>query len=332
MATTKGTKRLPAQVAKARALMEGQEITGDTLKATLGSGAFNVLANSFRSGLSPAAKEMYREQAATDRDRRDWIAQYVLDPETTTKVGYNRTEAFKSNKNVADELWLTEEQLGSAQFLNSTAQAKVLCESGDLTSREHENPSLAALGIKQYMYVDKKVRREDGTTEIAGVSATTSELTTENYNEVREHIAGSFGKPAQKRKAPPRPKEEESPEVKKFKAECGSRTVALRKCKALTDKASSDIGACKTYINKLNDKGYPAAIVEFMSTNVSKFQENVADAQKVYAAAIIKISKDMAIDDMIACREATEKAIASLELTHGEFKKGTLTDAKKLSH
>ena len=74
-------KAVPKAVAQAREELTtvGAEITGDNLKTVLTKATLNNLSNAFRTSMSAANKEAYKVLSG-DSERRNWLAQYVLEP------------------------------------------------------------------------------------------------------------------------------------------------------------------------------------------------------------------------------------------------------------
>ena len=55
----------------------------------------------------------------------------------------------------SEEVWLTQDMLAGPTWLNSAEHAKLLCNSGDLDSRKHSLPSLAAAGVLEYRWLNR---------------------------------------------------------------------------------------------------------------------------------------------------------------------------------
>ena len=98
----------------------------------------------------------------TDEERRSWLANYVLDPSSSSNQGFNRTEAFIGKQNDNKEQWLTQAQLESPAWLASVDHVKVLLDQNQLEERPHEMPALAAAGVKQYKFIWSLFKRSDG--------------------------------------------------------------------------------------------------------------------------------------------------------------------------
>ena len=101
----------PVQMARDALLAKGiTDVTADSLKAALSAKQYNALCNSFRTTMTPNTKKMY-SGLRTDMERRAWVAQYVVDPETACCQGYNRVEAINEKTQQGTEQWLHESEI-----------------------------------------------------------------------------------------------------------------------------------------------------------------------------------------------------------------------------
>ena len=151
---------LPKAVASVRSTLLERGVSLEGLSAkkvyeTLDPKEVNKLATSFRNTMSAAARQAYKE--VSPADRREWLAQYIVDPQLGTSVGFTQTEATNSRLSTAKEAWITEAEMGGPLWLNDTQAAKILCESGELPSRPHERPCLAAKGMLQFEFSKEMV-------------------------------------------------------------------------------------------------------------------------------------------------------------------------------
>jgi len=282
MAKADGGK-VPKAVCRARETLGqlGLDITGGNLKK-LPKDDLNKLATSFRAALADEARSGYK-QLQSDAERRDWLAQYILDPEIAACRGFNSTSSFTAQSKKGSSKWLTEAQIST--LLSDPSSAAILCESGDLESRPHEYPSLAAKGVKQYYYTADEDIAEAGVKDEAGVAAE-ADMTPKQFAEVKDHMCNNFGK-AGKRKTS-KPKVQESESAKRLKAVALARSSSLRKLKALSDKMHNDLAAAEKDIPKLREKGYPEQMQSFLADKVAEAKGWLKDASSVYAQEILK--------------------------------------------
>ena len=164
-------KQPPATVAKVREMLAAKEvpfhgISPQQLYQEVVATSLNVLASGFRNNMAPKVKEEF--MALSSQEKRDWISQYLVDPFAGLNHGFTRTMATDSRHSVGTVLWLTEAQLASPTHLNYASQAKTLVDSNSLPQRDHEEKTLALLGVKQYEYVVNKVVRKTGWQQEAG--------------------------------------------------------------------------------------------------------------------------------------------------------------------
>ena len=135
--------KVPKAVQNARVKVEnnGESMSPAALKRALTSAELNSLQTSFRAVMSAEAREGYR-QLATDDERRSYLCQFILDPEIAKTNGFNKSVAFDEAADVATEGWVTLEELGGPQYLNSRYHADIMAKT--LPERPHEVPELAA--------------------------------------------------------------------------------------------------------------------------------------------------------------------------------------------
>ena len=185
--------KVPKVVKDVRALFEQQgiELSGENLKMHLKRGMYKAVCRRFRHHLSPENKSSYKT-LDSDYARRDWIAQWVMDPvRYGNNKGFNKTVLSKTEQSKSKGRWMHESEIAGPDGLNNPAMAKVLCASGDLGSRVSEYPALAKEGHHQYWYAKEMILKNTGTTQQAGVE-TSCELTPDEYKKVTANMAQSW--------------------------------------------------------------------------------------------------------------------------------------------
>eukprot|EP00959_Pyramimonas_sp_CCMP1952_P339682 7113922-Pyramimonas_sp.AAC.1 len=70
-----------------------------------------------------------------------------MDPQTAKLQGFNRVTAVTMNKTSEEDRWMTEDMLGGPQELNNPTRARLIVESGKLTSRPSKFAALATIGV-----------------------------------------------------------------------------------------------------------------------------------------------------------------------------------------
>jgi hypothetical protein len=320
--------KLPKIVQVVRDKMKGEEINPETLKKFLSKMEFNNLANNYRNAMAPSVKEDYGK-LSSDSDRRNWLAQHVLDPKTATCTGFSKTTAFNKTSNDLLAQWLHESQIAGPTYLNDATAAKLVCDSGELQERVSEFAALAAKGYKQFYFSIAMVKNSTGRNEESGVQAAT-ELKDGEYSEVKDHIANSLGKAVSK-KRPIVTKEPESEEKKRRREAMSSRNTAMRKCKALIDKATNEVRSIEIDIPKLKDKGYPAAMADWCAGKIDVMRTRIAVTQTVYNEEVVKVpSGTMSTVEFESDGKKLEVALQILEASFSLWKKEDANEVKKL--
>ena len=328
--------KMPKIVVKAREAMEAAgsdlEVTGDNLKKVMEAKDFNLLANAFRGSMSGAAKKQYSACVRTDQDRRQWLAQFVIDPRFATAEGFNVTEAFHINEDIDEERWATEEKLAGPTFYNCAKHAAVMTKSGELEERPHRNQALADAGVKEYKYTgDIVVRKKTGSHERNGVSLKT-ELNDQEYKDVVAKVGDGVQKGGVKRKlVEKKPRVEESQESKDLKRAQNLRSGTLRRCKTLLDKAALDASSLQDSYQKLADRGYPSAMREFYDKQVVVFQEQIKIHQKAFADEATQVETAPTAETVGAGNIRIEQIMKTLEAKHKIFKEKVVQDIRKLT-
>lgn len=321
----------PVQLARLAIKDKGIDLaglTGDDLKNALTTKELNSLCCTFRNKLGPEAKADYQHLTA-DEDRRKWVAQFVIDPNCCTKEGYNRNAAWIQETKRVKEHWLTQTQLASSQWLNSEEQAEALCQSGNLESRPHEYPALAAKGILQYRYMFAEGEKEQGNRQEAGTSASTA-LSSSEYQQVSDDMVKPIAK-ATKRKVTT-VKEPESEDAKKLKVSKSMKASQLRKFKQIIDTAASQAALSEEEAQKISSKGYPQAMTDFCLQKVQEFKDIIDISKKAYADLVTTEwgAQTTSIDLIEKSLKELDGHIKDLNQQLKKFKEGVFTDVKKL--
>ena len=71
-------------------------LDANKLYAALDPKQVNSLASGFRGAMTPQVKSGYANMSVADK--REWLAQYVLDQETGVNTGFSDTKAVNSRK------------------------------------------------------------------------------------------------------------------------------------------------------------------------------------------------------------------------------------------
>ena len=254
--------KVPKTVEKARkALADArQAITAENLKATLGPKEYNNLANQFRAKLPQNRKEEYNSMA----NKSEWIAQWVLDPQTSMLQGFNAHSAHIVCNNQHREQWLTREQLESPQWLHSKARVGMLIDHEETVSRLHEVPALASHGVLQYKFDTSFIEKIQGTKVEIGIEAK-ADIKPEEYDQIKTSIEKAAVDQNTKRTTPKKEMKPEDPNVKLLRGAVSKHATACRNTKRIIDNSST---AMKDRQDKLDaivkNKGYPVEMKNYL--------------------------------------------------------------------
>ena len=216
-ASSQGASKVPKAVKAVRDCLRGKEITGQSLKDEVPPKIYEALTSAFRSVMSGDQKETYR-RLACDKERRDFMVQFVLDPQEFKGSAKNICSTINQKADRERGQWLMESQLAGPKFMHDKNLAKLLCESGELESRPNEYKCFRDMKIPQYYFTEAMLEKLTGSKEEASVEVTAS-VTKDEYEEVKDAMLDSKGLPAQKKKACAAKKNnlKETPEQKALK-------------------------------------------------------------------------------------------------------------------
>ena len=306
---------------------EGKELTGENLKTTLDKKSWDALTSAFRSTLSTSQKENYAS-LKTDQERADMVSQFVMDPQEFKARGCNKVEVFNQQQNKKTGAWLTMAQIGGPQYLNDPAQARTLCESGDLgPSKPNPHPSLSAFPV--WYLTMEMAEKLTGTVDSASVKMDTS-LTKEEYQQVAESMRGAASsQPKKKAKKAPTPQQPESPEQKELKEAATARTNQLKKLKVTYERVRKECGDASRQVPQIVERGYPQTFVDHLSEKVLAVSELATGATSLYAEQIIlELTTKQDVD---ASTEQLTNKIEFLEGKLNEARRNLWPDIRRLS-
>ena len=278
--------------------------------AKLRNRAFGAL----RAQLTPAkAREL--KELQNDSERRRFLAEYLLDPESCNNVGENVTERSTLKRDRGVEKWLTFSQLCGPLGFNSKEDAEAALP--DLEEQDHELPSLAAKGVKQYLYTDKaKITHKDHK-KSASVTAK-AQLSAEQYAAVQEHMEeernpglvepkSNRSSSSKKRKLGgeaqnPPPGPNKTPEQIARELVVTKTKKALQDMKRQYDKVNSDLTDVKKVQAKLRAKSWntegPLKYLEETSAAVSTSNETLMSQWLAGCAHKLEDLDDQGLEDL----------------------------------
>ena len=324
--------KVPQAVRQARQKLQekGLPCTGQNLKDALDKKDYNLLGCVFRQKMENGVADDYKQLENT-KAKQDWLAQFVLDPSVATTEGYNKSAVFTKSVNRGTSGWLTLEQLASPLHLASEAHAKIQIKS--LSSRPHDNPLLAAEGVLQYNYTEKRVVNDSGHKTENGTQARSS-LTADQYKEVTDDINSAMAKQGcvvGKKRPAPKPTKAEDPETKKLKQASATRSTTIRKMKQLLDRCALDQLQCLSDVqNKFATRGFPPAMVNHFKAQCNAFLVHIQAAQKGYADEATRIEANPSLKDLEDGTNRVDEVMSKLDTEYRAFKENTVASVKKL--
>ena len=124
------------------------ELSADAIRAALTPKELNLLQTVARKALNEDQKQAWGK--LNKNDKFMVLSRYIIDHDEGIQEGINRTSVFTERRKDVAEEWLMQSQI--ADDVGDAGIAKTLCLSGDLASRPHEYPSLAAEGERFFLF------------------------------------------------------------------------------------------------------------------------------------------------------------------------------------
>lgn len=318
----------PKVVQRVREILKAAEldVSAENLSTHISSKELNLLGGALRASMSVAAKSEYAKQK-TDTEKRQWMAEFVLDPSFAATEGFNKSTAFDVSSEADNTRWLTEVQLAAPDALGCAEYARIAIQAGELESRPHRLASLAKEGVTEYRFSWQVMKRLQGHKEERGTKAT-AELTDAEYLEVQQSISAGTSKGV-KRKAPAKPKADESVDAKEMRKALGLRGAAVRRCKALLDRCASD-ALIEDEMEKLLAKGYPPAMREYYERFSAEFSAEIKLAQQNFAAVATQLDAKPTLETVQKSCTTLDDIAKVIEGKHKKYKEQVTNDVKKL--
>ena len=130
-----------------KTLNPGRDVTAEDIAKVPDKSLRNRAMSAMVRTLSPEQKTCY-SQCKDDKDRHQWVAEYILDPQKVKCKGATSASRIATTTDSETTIWITEDELTGPSYLNSKPNAAIAIKS--LGSRPHENVALAGAGVKQY--------------------------------------------------------------------------------------------------------------------------------------------------------------------------------------
>ena len=322
-------QKIPKSIEKCREflLAQGHQITAESV-STLPHALANPVTTLLRARLTGDQKVEYKA-LKDDSSKRDWLAQFIADPKVPgAKRGFNTHTAINSQEGLVQAEWLLESQIGGPKWLNDMALASELCRSGELDDQPSRFKCLAEKGVKEYRWSRSIQRKLTGWKDEAGCEHS-AEINAPEFEQVRDAIKSTL-KDGPIKKKPKKEPAVESVADKDLKNAVKQRNASLKAMKSLCDKIVNQLNNSKNDTSKLEGKGYPPQMREFLEglmedmmtkTNavLTKYGQEVAFVDKSSAETVNESTQDI------------EKSTATLDADFQKLKKAHLVDLKKLA-
>ena len=142
--------KIPAPIQKAKDKLTelGLPITRENIESNIDPTEINKLLGVLRWNLNKPGNEKQKSTFQETKDKRSFLAPFLLDPDVSKCEVFNSSKKEITSGTKGRKVWLTLNQLASNAVLNSMEDALLI--SKDLPDRDHEKPSMAAAGKKQY--------------------------------------------------------------------------------------------------------------------------------------------------------------------------------------
>lgn len=322
-----------ALITAREALGDSPKIDGAALKSALTSTQFRAVTDAFRNAMkgSPAMQADYGS-AATNVQRRNMIASFVLDPDMCKAKGCNRTIVENKELDQVCGAWLMESQIGGPEHLNNPEAAKILCESGELPVRDHEYESLNAAGIKQYWFTKAHLLKSTGRVETAEASLDI-DLAKDEYQSVVDKMAempsSAPSVVAKRRGGTSKPARIETEQEKELKTAITCKATNLRKLKHSYEQARTQINVSKDLLPNITARGFTREMVTFFAQQLDAGLASVTKASQIYASEIIA-DAPVTLEQCKTSDNNIKDASGELKKCFAALKKGAIMDIKKL--
>ena len=189
----------------------------------------NIIQTAMRNTMSDSARQMYKNLGSDDNQKKQWMLGFILDPQEVQSKGFNKTNAEDSQHLDDEWRWLSLVELGGPLGVGCPEHAQIIAASGDLDDRLSQYASLAARGVKDYLFCKSAVKRRTGWKKESGVEST-ADLKPEEVGEVAAGIVDSLATGTKrKRTSQQQAAKPEQPEAEKdMKASKLARMTSLR--------------------------------------------------------------------------------------------------------
>ena len=336
--------KIPKPILAARAKIQalGLELTAENIKAALTKEELNKAAGAFRTTMKnhQDAQAQYKG-ASTDVAKFGFLAKFIINPNIAQCFGQNTFTRSSVDGEEGKRVWLSINQMKGPMYYNDESDAIAIaenCESrGD--SRPHEDPTLAALGKKQFLVTlsHEMWKRHKGET---ATLSTKAELAPADFNTVKRSMMGDESNIEAKARPPkkhrlaledmtPNTKEKHEQKLMKQKA-ASALKLALTALNKLYNTVQRDIADGKRHSASLIDKGFPKEMTKYFDDHFDPVLKAAETAWAVWTEHSKYDTQLENADGINEVRCAVEAATKDLDATlKGVDSK--LKDVKKMA-
>jgi hypothetical protein len=326
------SKEVPAPIVAARAKLEelGLDITKENLEKHVSPADINKMMGSLRTALGRPGNEKQKNNFANAVDKRACLAAYMLDPHVSSCSMLNTHSKEVVSGTQTRKMWLTIAQMSSPTMYNSLDDAKLIAQ--DCPERDHEKPSMAAAGKKQYeVEVSEEVYNNlnKDKTELSSSAS----VNADDYKSIK----ASMDEPASKRKKVVIKHEPSEDELAKKAADEQRRKVVAAHTLALTSLKKSAERGRKNYndalekANTISTKGYPKEMVVHFSNQLRPLHSAHTKAMDFWTVCCkmdLAAKEENAIDELRGELESAQAEMEDVQKTIDPVRKEIFRIAK----
>jgi hypothetical protein len=307
--------KVPAPVLKARQVLQNQNlpVTKENIEKHLDPTDINKLMGSMRTALGKPGNEKQKQSFATAADKRACLASYILDPDVSKCEMLNSHAKEITSGSCTRRMWLTLAQMASPMLYNSMEDAELIAK--DLPERDHEKPSMAAAGKKQYeVEVTEEVFSNLNKDRVD--LASKADISGADYQTVRSAMEEPASKRPKKRIIDTPPTEEELQKQAALEAKrktISAHSLALGSLKRSADRARKLAKGAEDQANSLHAKGYPPEMIGHFVRKVKPLHDAATQALDSWTSHCKDDLSDKSIELIDTIRDVVENSTKKME-------------------
>ena len=258
--------------AKAKLAEMGLEPSKGNIMKHIDPADINKLQSALRTNLNKKGNERAKEAYEASTDKRGALAQYLLDPNLATYKMDNSHSKETTSGSQTRKMWLTINQMASPMLYNSKEDAELIAR--DCKERDHESPSMAAAGKKQYEVEVTEEVYNNLTKDKVDLNSSGS-VAPQDYKNIKDSMAD----PAEKKRKIVVKKEPTPEEIQKKTAEEQSRKVvaafqgSLGTLRRTGERARKLANDTTDKAETLVTKGYPKEMAQHFHAQIKPMHD-----------------------------------------------------------